>query len=102
MSTDLVKRVEVLEKQIALLLSTEPVKVKKPKKAPKADSSDDDKPKVKRTSGYILFCDATRDDVRISLIYDGKKADNTDVMKVLAFNASVSSLGCSEISLRSS
>ena len=84
MSSDLAKRVEVLEKQIALLLSTEPVKVKKPKKAPKADSSDDDKPKVKRTSGYILFSNATRNEVRIALNYDGLKAENTDVMKELA------------------
>ena len=94
MSSDLAKRVELLEKQIALLLNQEPKKSKddssddekpkKAKKAPKADSSDDDKPKVKRTSGYILFCDATRDDVRISLNYDGLKAENTDVMKELA------------------
>jgi len=87
MSSELAKRVEVLEKQIALLLSTEtePKKVKKsPKKAKKAESSDDDKPKVKRTSGYIIFSNATRDEVKAKLAVGEEKAKNTDVMKELA------------------
>jgi len=88
MSADLAKRVEVLEKQIAALLSTEeePKKVttKKAKKAKKADSSDDEKPKVKRTSGYIIFSNATRDDVKTKLSVGEEKPKNTEVMKELA------------------
>ena len=87
MSADLAKRVELLEKQIALLLSTEtePKKVKKsPKKAKKAESSDDDKPKVKRTSGYIIFSNATRDEVKTKLSVGDEKPKNTEVMKELA------------------
>ena len=87
MSSDLAKRVEVLEKQIALLLKTdikEDVKVKKPKKAPKAESSDDEKPKVKRTSGYIIFSNATRDEVKTKLSVGDEKPKNTEVMKELA------------------
>jgi len=89
MSADLAKRVELLEKQIALLLSTEeePKKVttkKVPKKAKKAESSDDEKPKVKRTSGYIIFSNATRDEVKTKLAVGEEKAKNTDVMKELA------------------
>ena len=72
MSSDLAKRVELLEKQIALLLNTEaePKKVKKPK--------------VKRTSGYILFSNATRDEVKTKLAVGEEKAKNTEVMKELA------------------
>ena len=93
MSSDLAKRVELLEKQIALLLNQEPKKSKddssddeKPKKAKKAKevSSDDEKPKVKRTSGYIIFSNATRDDVKTKLSVGDEKPKNTEVMKELA------------------
>ena len=87
MSSDLAKRVELLEKQIALLLNTEvePTKVKKStKKAKKAESSDDEKPKVKRTSGYIIFSNATRDEVKTKLFTGEEKPKNTEVMKELA------------------
>ena len=87
MSCDLTKRIEFLEKKIALLLNTgvEPKKVKKsPKKAKKAESSDDEKPKVKRTSGYIIFSNATRDEVKTKLAVGEEKAKNTEVMKELA------------------
>ena len=87
MSSDLAKRVELLEKQIALLLNTEdePKKVKKAsKKKAKADSSDDEKPKVKRTSGYIIFSNATRDEVKTKLSVGDEKPKNTEVMKELA------------------
>ena len=72
MSCDLAKRVELLEKQIALLLNTEaePKKVKKPK--------------VKRISGYIVFSNATRDEVKTKLAIGEEKPKNTDVMKELA------------------
>ena len=82
------QRVEVLEKQLALLLENknEQVVEKKPKKSkkPKEDSSDDEKPKTKRVSGYILFSNATRDEVRDSLSKDHEKPKNTDIMKELA------------------
>ena len=82
-------RVEVLEKQIALLLdnnNTEPeTKEKKPKKPKKEKTdSDDEKPKKKRTSGYILFSNATRDEVRDKLTVDDVKPKNPDIMKELA------------------
>ena len=82
------QRVEILEKQLALLLENknEQVVEKKPKKSkkPKDDSSDDEKPKTKRVSGYILFSNATRDEVRDSLSKDDEKPKNTDIMKELA------------------
>ena len=71
------QRVEALEKQLALLLENknEQVVEKKPKKTKKAkdDSSDDEKPKTKRVSGYILFSNATRDEVRDSLTTGDEK-----------------------------
>ena len=82
------QRVEALEKQLALLLENknEQVVEKKPKKTKKAkdDSSDDEKPKTKRVSGYILFSNATRDEVRDSLNTGDEKPKNTDIMKELA------------------
>jgi len=90
-STALETRIDVLEKQIALLLADKNVDVsddqpkKKPKKQPKTDS-DDDKPKKKRTSGYILYSNATRDDVKETLTVDGEKPKNPDIMRELAKN----------------
>ena len=82
------QRVEALEKQLALLLENkaEEVVEKKPKKSkkPKDESSDDEKPKTKRVSGYILFSNATRDEVRDSLTKGDEKPKNTDIMKELA------------------
>ena len=63
------QRVEVLEKQMAMLLAdktTDDKPKKKPKKEKKADS-DDDKPKKKRISGYILYSNANRDEVKEAL-----------------------------------
>lgn len=82
------ERVESLEKQLALLMGNnnepeKPIKTKKTKKT-KDDSSDDEKPKVKRVSGYILFSNATRDEVRDSLNNGDEKPKNTDIMKELA------------------
>ena len=85
------QRVEVLEKQMAMLLAdkteTNAVesKKKKPKKEKKADS-DDDKPKKKRTSGYILYSNANRDEVKEALTVDGEKPKNPDIMRELAKN----------------
>ena len=84
------QRLEVLEKQMAMLLAdketdTKPNKEKKPKKTKKEDS-DDDKPKKKRISGYILYSNTTRDEVKEALSVDGEKPKNPDVMRELAKN----------------
>ena len=69
------QRIEALEKQIALLLNSD--QLEKPKKSKKTkNDSDDEKPKTKRTSGYILFSNATRDEVRDSLTKDEEKPKN--------------------------
>ena len=86
------QRVESLEKQLALVLENNTNNVDKPKKQNKSkktkdDSSDDEKPKTKRVSGYILFSNATRDEVRDSLgkkLSDDEKPKNTDIVKELA------------------
>ena len=85
----LTQRVEVIEKQLALLLgekNEQPVSEKKSKKTKKVkeESSDDEKPKKKRTSGYILFSNATRDEVRVVLTKNEEKPKNTDIVKELA------------------
>ena len=87
-ATSLEMRVEVLQKQIAQLLSdktTDDKPKKKPKKEKKADS-DDDKPKKKRISGYILYSNANRDEVKEALTVDGEKPKNPDIMRELAKN----------------
>ena len=86
----LTERVATLEKQMAQLLSNadpEPKKEKKEKKEKKVKkeaSDDEDKPKKKRVSGYILFSNANRDDVKVKLAEDDEKPKNTEVMKELA------------------
>ena len=84
------ERVEALEKKLALILENNTKEVtenksKKSKKSKKDDSSDsEEKPKTKRVSGYILFSNATRDEVRDSLSKGDEKPKNTDIMKELA------------------
>jgi hypothetical protein len=81
------QRIEVLEKQLALLNTeqeTDNSKKHKKSKKSKNDSDSEDKPKTKRTSGYILFSNANRDEVRDSLTNDNEKPKNTDIMKELA------------------
>ena len=90
-TTSIEIRVELLEKQIAQLLSDKTIDVlddkpkKKVKKEKKPDS-DDDKPKKKRTSGYILYSNSTRDEVKDALTTDGEKPKNPDIMRELAKN----------------
>ena len=82
----LTQRVELLEKQLALL-DSDNTKAKTPKKdnkSKKTNDSDDEKPKKKRVSGYILYSNATRDEVRDALTIDDVKPKNTDIMKELA------------------
>ena len=90
-ATSLEMRVELLEKQIAQLLSDKTIDVSddKPKKKAKKEKkpdSDDDKPKKKRTSGYILYSNSTRDEVKDALTLDGEKPKNPDIMRELAKN----------------
>ena len=83
----LTQRVEVLEKQIALLLadknletSKKDKKDKKDKKEKKSTDSDDEtKPKKKRVSGYLLFSSAMREDVKKELFGDDKPK-NSEIM----------------------
>ena len=97
-NAQIVQRVELLEKQLALLLAnnsktTEQVVEEKPgkktksvkvaKSAKKESSSDDEKPKKKRTSGYIIFSKAMRDDAIAKLSADGATYKNQDVMTEL-------------------
>ena len=87
-------RISQLEKQMALLMKekgVEPVveeKVaKKPGKKAKKDEVKPDpaEPKKKRTSGYILFSNANRDEVKERLAEEAdEKPKNTEVMKELA------------------
>ena len=92
------ERVEALEKQIACLLkksddtksttTTKNTKVKKDKKSTKKasdSSSDDDQPKKKkRLSGYIIYSNTHRDQVKSELADGDEKPKNTEVMKRLA------------------
>ena len=90
------KRVEDLEKKMELVLSKleiqtdtkkdtkKDTKEKKTKKTKKEDS-DDEKPKTKRVSGYILYSNANRAEVKDKLSEESdEKPKNTEVMKELA------------------
>jgi hypothetical protein len=62
-------------------------KTKKTKKEKKVKTdSDDEKPKKKRTSGYLIFCAAMRADVKEKLASEceEEKPKTTEVMKELA------------------
>lgn len=84
------QRVEILEKQMAALMNdntTQPTKPdkKSKKEKPKSDS-DDDLPKKKRVSGYILFGKDQRDNVKTELEAAANadtKVKSTEVMKRL-------------------
>ena len=83
----LAERVSTLEKQLALLLSDKAsVPEKKSKKTKASEKADDDKPKKKRTSGYILYSNAHRYEIKESLTDGDEKPKNTDIMKTLATN----------------
>ncbi len=88
------QRVSALESQMSELSTKmeELVKVvskkeKKEKKVKKEVVSSDDeekKSKKKRVSGYILFSNANRDEVKGKLADGDEKPKNTEVMKELA------------------
>ena len=77
------QRVEILEKQMALLLADKKDKSddkpKKPKKSKKDSDSDEEKPKKKRVSGYLLFSSVHRDEVKQDLFGD-EKPKNSEIM----------------------
>jgi hypothetical protein len=86
----IVQRVELLEKQVALLLKADvPVEAapdtKKKVKATKKEIvvSDEEKPKKKRTSGYLIYSAHMRDSVKTKLTTDGAKLKNQDIMTEL-------------------
>ena len=90
-STTINQRVELLEKQVALLMKAEAVPVvapvpdakKKAKVAKKEVIADEEKPKKKRTSGYLLYSADTREVVKTKLTTDGAKLKNQDIMTEL-------------------
>ena len=60
------------------------VKAKKTKKSSKNTDSDDEKPKTKRISGYIIFSKAMREEAKTTLAENSdEKVKNSDVMTEL-------------------
>lgn len=76
----LTQRVEVLEKQVQVLMS-----ISKPLKNPKKikNIDPDEPPKKKRVSGYILFGNDQRPKLKDLLLKDGP-VKSTDLMKKIA------------------
>jgi hypothetical protein len=86
------QRIELLEKQVALLLAgetkTADTPVEKKSKTTRtrtktADSHVEEKPKTGRTSGYLLYSAYMRDSVKTKLTTDGAKLKNIDIMTEL-------------------
>jgi hypothetical protein len=88
-STTINQRLDLLEKQVALLLKADaPVEAvpdtkKKVKATKKEVVSDEEKPKKKRTSGYLVYSAHMRDSVKTKLTSDGAKLKNQDIMTEL-------------------
>ena len=92
-NANIVQRVELLEKQVALLLKADvPVEAvpdakekptKKAKVAKKEVIAEEEKPKKKRTSGYLLYSADTREAVKTKLTTGGAKLKNQDIMTEL-------------------
>jgi hypothetical protein len=86
--TTITERIELLEKQMAMLISSREsisqVDVKLVKSTPdKANKAN--KPNKPRTSGYILFSAAMRDETKVKLSADGANFKNQDIMAEIAF-----------------
>ena len=83
------QRLELLEKQVALLLKADvpvvpvPDAKKKAKAVKKEVVSDDEKPKKKRTSGYLLYSADKREAVKAKLTAGDAKLKNQDIMTEL-------------------
>jgi hypothetical protein len=92
-STTITQRLDLLEKQVALLLKADvPVEAvsdakekpaKKAKVAKKEVIAEEEKPKKKRTSGYLLYSADTREAVKTKLTTGGAKLKNQDIMTEL-------------------
>jgi hypothetical protein len=92
-STNINQRIELLEKQVALLMKADvPVEAvpdakekptKKAKVVKKEVIAEEEKPKKKRTSGYLLYSADTREAVKTKLTTDGAKLKNQDIMTEL-------------------
>lgn len=78
------QRIDLLEKQMAQLLPSDVLPIDKPikknKSTKKDSSSDEDKPKIKRINGYLLFSAAMRDEIKVKLTANGAKLKNQDIM----------------------
>ena len=85
------QRLELLEKQVALLLKADapvvhvpvPDTKKKAKAVKKEVSSDEEKPKKKRANGYLLYISENREAVKTKLTADGAKLKNQDIIATL-------------------
>ena len=84
------QRLDLLEKQVAMLLKADvpvvaqvPDTKKKSKAVKKEVVSDEEKPKKKRTSGYLLYSSENREVVKTKLTADGAKLKNQDIMTEL-------------------
>ena len=89
-------RVDALEKTLAsqLTVQAKPVDDKKKEKEDKKEKAvakkekkakvDPADAKPKRVTGYILFCNSNRDDVKTKLSIDDEKPKNTEVLTELA------------------
>ena len=84
------QRLDLLEKQVAMLLKADvpvvaqvPDTKKKSKAVKKEVVSDEEKPKKKRTSGYLLYSSENREVVKTKLTADGAKLKNQDIMTQL-------------------
>ena len=89
-------RVDALEKTLAsqLTVQAKPVDDKKKEKEDKKEKAvakkekkakaDPADVKPKRVTGYILFCNSNRDDVKTKLSIDDEKPKNTEVLTELA------------------
>tara|TARA_Y100001980_G_C14477716_1_gene256740 strand:+ start:420 stop:758 length:339 start_codon:yes stop_codon:yes gene_type:complete len=77
-------RVTKLEEKLAMLMSADSDDIPNPKA--KAKEEHEEQPKKKRTSGYILYSNANRTEVKERLTQEAHddKIKNTDVMKELA------------------
>ena len=90
-NANIVQRLNLLEKQVALLMKTDAVAVvapvpdakKKAKAVKKEVVSDDEKPKKKRTSGYLLYSADKREAVKAKLTAGDAKLKNQDIMTEL-------------------
>ena len=89
---ELTQRIALLEEQVIAITKSDNTDSKKTSKkdSSKKDSSKKDSPKkerVKSTTGYLMYSNAHRDQVKeilTSQLVDDKKVKNTDIMKELA------------------